>query len=108
MAELQFTDQNFVSEVLTSNVPVLVDCWAPWCGPCRVLGPIISDVAKEMEGQQVKVGKLNVDENTTTAQQYQIMGIPTLLFFKGGQVAAQMVGVQPKEKIKEKLTSLMS
>lgn len=107
MAELHFTDQSFDAEVLKSPMPVLVDCWAEWCGPCRVLGPIIGEIAKEMEGQHVKVGKLNVDENPTTAQQYQIMSIPTLLFFKGGQVVAQMIGVQPKEKIKEKLTSLM-
>lgn len=108
MAEIHFTDQSFDSEVLKAEVPVLVDCWAEWCGPCRVLGPVIEEIAKETEGQKVKVGKLNVDENPTTAQQYQIMSIPTLLFFKGGQVVAQMIGVQPKEKIKEKLTSLMA
>ena len=100
-----FTDQNFEQEVLNSQKPVLVDFWAPWCGPCQMMGPIIEELAEELEGQVV-VGKLNVDENPQMAQKYGIMGIPTLLVFKNGQVVEQFVGVQPKEVLKQALLSL--
>jgi thioredoxin 1 len=99
-----FTDQNFEQEVLNSQKPVLVDFWAPWCGPCQMMGPIIEELAEELEGKVV-VGKLNVDENPQMAQKYGIMGIPTLLVFKNGQVVEQFVGVQPKEVLKTSLTN---
>ncbi len=83
MADLTFTDQNFEGDVLKSDIPVIVDFWAPWCGPCRIVSPIIEDLSKEYEGK-VKVGKLNVDENPQTAQTYGVMSIPSVLFFKNG------------------------
>ena len=104
MAEVILTDANFDTEVLKSPSPVLVDFWAPWCGPCRVQGPIVEDVAEEMPG--IKVGKFNVDENPVVGQRYQIMSIPTLMIFSGGQVKEQLVGLTSKEKLKEKLSAL--
>ncbi len=104
MSENNFTDQNFSEEVLKSSQPVLVDFWAPWCGPCRVQGPIIDEIAKELAG--IKVGKLNVDENNQTATQYGVMSIPTLIVFKNGKVVEQMVGVQPKDQLKKKLEAV--
>ena len=103
MAEITFTEDNFTEEVLQSSDPVLVDFWAPWCGPCRIQGPIVEELAQEMEGQGVKIGKLNVDEYPQIAQQYGIMSIPTLAIFKGGEVVETMVGVHQKEVLKEKL-----
>lgn len=103
MAEMQFTDQNFEQEVLASSVPTLVDFWAPWCGPCRMQGPIIDELAAEMSDGSVKIGKLNTDENPLTPQKYGIMSIPTLLIFKGGVVVEQFVGVQDKQVLKAKL-----
>jgi thioredoxin 1 len=97
-----FTDSNFEQEVLGSNKPVLVDFWAPWCGPCQVMGPIIEELAKEM-GDKFKIGKLNVDENGGTAQKYAVMSIPSLKIFKGGQVVKEFTGVQSKESLKEEL-----
>ncbi len=96
--ETKFTDSNFKSEVLSSPTPVLVDFWAEWCAPCRALAPIVEKVAEANTGK-VKVGKLNVDENPETAQQYGIQGIPTLLLFKGGKVVHQMVGFQSQSNI---------
>lgn len=101
MAVINFTDQNFSEEVLKSGQPVLVDFWAPWCGPCRVQGPIVVALAKEVAG--VKIGKLNVDENNQTATRYGVMSIPTLIIFKNGQPIEQMVGVQQKDQLKKKL-----
>jgi thioredoxin 1 len=101
--ETILNDANFEMEVLKADEPVLVDFWAPWCGPCKVYGPIVEEVAKELEGKGVKVAKMNVDENQTPGK-YGIMSIPTSLIFKGGQVVEQMVGVQPKDKLIEKLT----
>ena len=106
MPDVTFTDQNFEEEVLKSDVPVLVDFWAPWCGPCRVQGPIIEELAKEHEGKGVKIGKLNVDENPKTAQNYQVMSIPTLGFFKGGEMVGQAVGVQQKDDLEKKIEEL--
>lgn len=103
--ELEFTDQNFESEVLKSAVPVLVDFWAPWCGPCQVMGPIIDELAKEFEGK-AKVGKINVDENSATAARYGIMSIPSLKIFKGGQVVKEFTGAQAKETLKEELEKI--
>ena len=92
------TDANFKNEVLSSNIPVLVDFWAEWCAPCRALAPVIEKIAAANAGK-LKVGKLNVDENPGSAQQFGIQGIPTLLLFKGGKVAHQIVGFQPQSSI---------
>lgn len=107
MSELTFTDQNFEEEVLKSDVPVLVDFWAPWCGPCRIAGPIVDKIAEAMNGKGVKIGKLNVDENPTTAQQYSVMSIPTFLIFKGGKVVDQTIGVPTENSLKAKLETQM-
>lgn len=108
MAEVTLSDQNFSTEVLQSPIPVLVDIWAPWCGPCRVQGPIIEELAGELDAAKAKVGKLNADENSATTQQYNVLSIPTLLVFKAGQVVEQFVGVQPKEKLKAVLEKHMA
>ena len=97
-----FTDQNFDQEVIKSDKPVLVDFWAPWCGPCQMMGPIVEELAKEMEGK-VKIGKLNVDENSRIAQEFSIMSIPALIIFKDGKEIKRLVGVQSKEALKEEL-----
>jgi len=99
-----FTDANFDAEVLKSKTPVLVDFWAEWCGPCRMLGPTIEELAKEYAGK-VKVGKVNVDENPGIASKFGIRSIPTVMIFKDGTVFEQMVGVQPKDTIKKKIDS---
>jgi len=103
--DLIFTDQNFDQEVLKSDQPVLVDFWAPWCGPCQAMGPIIDELAKEFEGK-AKVGKLNVDENSKIAEDFGIMSIPSLKIFKDGKVAQEFTGVQVKETLKNALESL--
>ena len=92
----------FKGEVLESNLPVLVDFWAPWCGPCLAMGPIIEELAKEFDGKAV-VGKINVDENSKTAQDFAIMSIPALKIFKGGKVVQEFVGMQAKETLKDAL-----
>jgi len=93
-----FTDQNFESEVLKSDKPVLVDFWAEWCGPCRLIAPSVEAVAEEY-ADRAKIGKLNVDENQSVTARYQIRGIPTLLVFKNGEVQEQYVGVTSKDVI---------
>lgn len=103
MSELILTDQSFDQEVLQSLVPVLVDFWAPWCGPCRVQGPIIEELAKEIDVSKMKVSKLNVDDNSESAARFNVLSIPTLMIFKNGQVVEQFVGVQSKEKLLEAL-----
>jgi len=100
---LEFSDQNFDKEVLQSTDLVLVDFWAPWCGPCQRMAPVIDELAEEMKGQSVKIGKLNVDENQVTPGNYGIMSIPTLIVFKKGQPVEQIVGLQPKEALAAKL-----
>ena len=101
------SDENFQKEVLESEKPVLVDFWAAWCGPCRVLGPVIEELATELNGN-AKVGKLNVDENPATAQQFGIRSIPTVLFFNKGQMADSTIGVVSKEVLRSKLEALAS
>ena len=103
-----FTDQNFSAEVLNSKEPVLVDFFAPWCGPCGVLGPIIEELAKGHEGKGVKIGKINVDESPKTAEEYGVMSVPTIIFFKGGEEVDRLVGMQSKAALWEKLTSLLA
>jgi thioredoxin 1 len=103
---VELNDGNFESEVLKSDLPVLVDFWAPWCGPCKMVGPIVEEIAKDYEGK-LKVGKLNVDENSQTAGQYGIMSIPNLLFFKGGKVVDQIVGAVAKQQFVEKLDKIL-
>ena len=101
MAVIEITEENFEAEVLKSDVPVLVDFWAVWCGPCQMQGPVIDELAEELAG--VKFGKLNVDQNMSLAQKYRVMNIPTLLVFRNGEVAANAVGLQNKEGIKKLL-----
>ena len=103
--EMEFTDQNFDQEVLKSDKPTLVDFWAPWCGPCQMMGPVVDELAKEMEGKAV-VGKCNVDENQESAGKYGIMSIPSVKIFKGGEIVKEFVGVQAKETLKKALEEL--
>jgi thioredoxin 1 len=103
--EFKFTDENFETEVLKTDQLVLVDFYADWCGPCKMLAPTIEVVAEEYNGI-VKVGKLNVDESPKTAEKYRVMTIPTLLFIKNGQVLDTVVGVIPKAQITERLEKL--
>ena len=99
---IEITDQNFKKEVLESDKVILVDFWAPWCGPCQMMGPILDELSKEVEGK-FKVGKLNVDENPDSASEYGIMSIPALKIFKNGKVVKELTGVQNKESLKEEL-----
>ena len=92
------TDKDFTAEVLNADLPVLVDFWATWCGPCLSIGPIVEELAKEFGGK-VKVTKLNVDENPGTPSQYGVRGIPTLILFKGGKIVEQIVGAVPKARL---------
>ncbi|MEI6606682.1 MAG: thioredoxin [Verrucomicrobiota bacterium] len=103
---LKLTDANFQSEVINSPLPVLVDFWADWCGPCKMIGPVLEQVASELEGQAV-VGKLNVDDATELAVKYNVRSIPLLLFFKNGEVKDQILGASvTKEQLKAKLLAL--
>ncbi len=101
---ITLTEANWKDEVVSSDTPVLVDFWAPWCGPCRIIAPIIEELAEEFEGK-VKVGKLNTDENPNIAMQYGIRAIPTVILFKGGEVVDTRIGVQPKDALKQMLIS---
>jgi thioredoxin 1 len=103
----QFTDSSWEQDVLSSDKPVLVDFWAEWCGPCRMIGPLVEELAKEYEGKAV-IGKLNVDENPGVASKYGIRSIPTLLVFKGGEVVDKIVGAVPKTMLAQKLDNQMS
>lgn len=101
-----FTDSNFQTDVLQSQEPVLVDFWAEWCGPCKMLGPVVDRIAAANSGKMV-VGKMNVDENQDTPQKYGIQGIPALLLFKGGEVITQMVGYQSQENIQRAINEAL-
>lgn len=94
----ELTDQTFQSEVLQSSVPVLVDFWAPWCGPCRMIAPIIEELARDNSGA-IKVAKINIDDSPNVAASYGVSSIPTLMLFKGGEVVDRFVGVQPKSRL---------
>jgi thioredoxin 1 len=106
MATLHFNQDNFKQDVLESDKPVLVDFWATWCGPCRMIAPIVEQLADEYDGR-AKVGKLDVDESQDIARQYGVMSIPTLVIIKGGQVVSKVVGAYPKPKIAEMLDNAL-
>lgn len=102
MAEIKLTDQNFEQEVLHADMPVLVDFWASWCGPCRMLAPVIAEIAEEYAGK-VKVGKVNVDEQPNLANRYGITSIPTVMLFKNGEVVSTSLGYRPKNELETML-----
>ena len=108
MAEniLEITDTNFEESVLKSDMPIVVDFWAEWCGPCKMIAPSLEQLAKEYVSK-FKVGKLNVDDNRATAMRYNVRSIPMLLVFKGGEVAEQIVGAYPKELLKSKILAAL-
>jgi len=101
---LEFTDDNFDQEAMKSDLPVMVDFWAPWCAPCRMVGPIIEELSNSYSGK-VKVGKLNTDDNPGIASRYGIMSIPTILLFKNGQIVDRIVGAVPKKDFEKMLTA---
>ena len=103
---MDITDQSFEKDVLKSDKPVLVDFWAPWCGPCRFVSPIVEELAKEMS-EKVKIVKLNVDENSQTASQFNVMSIPTLMIFKNGTPVKTLIGAQSKEAIKKTIDEIL-
>jgi thioredoxin 1 len=107
MADLTLTDQNFAEEVEKAGIPVLVDFWAPWCGPCKIVGPVIDGLAKDYEGK-IKVGKLNVDDNPETASKYGVMSIPTVFVFKGGQPVKTLIGAQGKESYQKAIDEVLA
>ncbi len=106
MKPITFTDDNFETEVLKSDKPVLVDFWAVWCGPCKMIAPIVEELAGEYEGK-AKVGKLDVDNNQESAIKYGVRSIPTVLIFKGGKVVDTIIGAVPKVQLKQKLEAAM-
>ncbi|MEA4922512.1 MAG: thioredoxin [Eubacteriaceae bacterium] len=101
MAVIEITKENFEAEVLKADKPVLVDFWAPWCGPCRMVGPVVEEISGERD--DIKVGKINVDEQQELAMKFSVMSIPTLIVFKNGEIAAKDVGAKPKEEILQML-----
>ena len=102
----EVTDANFQAEVIESDQPVLVDFWAPWCGPCRVVAPVLEEIASERE--DLRIVKLNVDENQQTAASFQVLSIPTLILFKGGQAVKTVVGAYPKKKLEAELEPVLT
>jgi thioredoxin 1 len=108
MADIpEVTDDSFQAEVIESEVPVLVDFWAPWCGPCRMVGPVVEEIAQE-RGDQLKVVKLNIDENQNTAVQFNVLSIPTLMVFRNGEVAKTVIGAYPKRKLDAELEPVLA
>lgn len=105
MKPIEFTDSNFQNEVLNSDIPVLVDFWAVWCGPCRIIAPVVEELSNEYEGK-VKIGKLDVDENQQTAIQFGVRSIPTLLIFKNGELKDTIIGAVPKSQIVQRLEAV--
>ena len=103
----EFTDKNFKTEVLQSSEPVLVDFWAPWCGPCRMIAPMIEELAGEYKGS-IKIGKINIDDSPHAAGEFGVSSIPTLMIFKGGEVVERFVGVQPKNRLQTALDAAKS
>ena len=106
MQPTKVTDDSFEADVLKSSGPVLVDFWAEWCGPCKQIAPALDELAKELAGK-IKIAKVNVDENPNTPSKYGVRGIPTLMVFKGGQVAATKIGMLPKQKLYEWVQSVL-
>ncbi len=106
MSGIKLDEQNFEKEALQADLPVLVDFWAEWCGPCKALSPIVDEIAKEYQGK-LKVGSVNVDENNNLAMRYGVMSIPSLKFIKNGKVVAEMVGAQPKTNIVEVIKTVL-
>ncbi|HBW73822.1 MAG: Thioredoxin [Candidatus Magasanikbacteria bacterium GW2011_GWA2_45_39] len=104
--ELILNEQTFAKEVLQSAEPVMVDFWATWCGPCKTMLPVVEDLAKELSGKPYKIGKVNVDENSALAGQFNVMSIPTFIFFKGGKEQTRLMGVQSKDKLLKTLEDL--
>jgi thioredoxin 1 len=104
---LELTDTNFSETLETSEVPIMVDFWAPWCGPCRLIAPIVEELAHDYEGK-IRVGKVNIDDNPGVASQFNIRAIPTVLFFKGGQVVDVVRAAVPKDHLKQKIESVLS
>lgn len=107
MSETIVNEQNFDQEVLKADLPVMLDFWAVWCGPCKVLSPIVEELAKDYAGK-LKVGKVNVDENNNLAMKYGVMSIPTLKFFKNGQVVGELIGAAPKGIIEEQIKKYLA
>jgi len=103
----EVTDSNFQAEVIESEVPVLVDFWAPWCGPCRMVAPVLEEIASE-KGDALRIVKLNTDENQQTAMAYQVLSIPTLILFKNGEIAKKVVGAYPKRKLEAELEPVLA
>ena len=103
MPTMKTTDADFAADVIASETPVLVDFWAEWCGPCKAIGPALEEISEVM-GDKVKIAKLNIDENPSTPQTYSVRGIPTLLIFKNGEVAAEKIGAMPKSALEQWVT----
>jgi thioredoxin 1 len=105
--EIEFTDTNFDTEVIKSDRPVLVDFWAPWCGPCKIIEPIVEEISAEYAGK-LKVGKVNTDDNQKVASDYGVMSIPTLMIFKDGEVVERIIGAQPKTALTAKINAVLA
>lgn len=105
--QIEFTETNFQAEVIGSDIPVLVDFWAPWCGPCKMIAPIVEEISSEYDGR-LKVGKINTDDNQQVASQYGIMSIPTIMIFKNGEVVERIIGAHSKDTLTDKIDEILS